>query len=241
MSSTLDQLATNIRFTLGDPNSQYFTDGELYAGIAKAYKKYSLIMLKDGVGYFETPRNLSLVASVETISTSGWAIPFFSISTLERRVSNGTQPLSSDQRRYRPNITTSSGSGDSYLPTYKVRGTNIILEPAPLSNETVSSDTALTETVGLFLVYNYIPTFPTSTSASSFTFDDNFPAIYESMVEDYAAIYCLENKDAVGGVSDITTVRTRLAESEAQFLDSLITDDTPDHVVYSGQNYYMFY
>lgn len=241
MSSTLAQLTTNIRLTLGDPSSQYYTDGEIYAGIAKAYKNYSLIMLKDGIGYFETHRNLSLVASTEAITTAGWTPPFFSISTLERRVSNGTQPLMSDQRRFRPNITTSTGSGDSYLPTYKIRGTNIILEPAPLSAETVSSLTASTETVGLFLVYNYIPTFPTSTSLSSFAFDDNFPVIYESMVEDYAAIYCLENKDATGGVSDIATVRNRLMGEEAQFLDSLVTDDTPDHVVYSGQDYYMFY
>jgi len=117
LSSTLAQLTTNIRLTLGDPSSQFYTDGEIYAGIAKAYKKYCLIMLKDGVGYFETPRNLSLVASVDTITTAGWTPPFFSISTLERRVSNGTQPLGSDQRRFRPNITTSTGSGDSYLPT----------------------------------------------------------------------------------------------------------------------------
>ncbi len=241
MSSALSTLATNVKLTLSDPNLQLYTTAEIYAGIGKAYQKYSTIMLKDGVGYFQTHRNLSLVTSEEQITTSGWTPPFFSIVTLERRVSNGTQPLISDQRRWRPNITTSTGSGDSYLPTYKIRGTNIVLEPAPLSNETVSSATSFTETVGLFLIYNYIPTFPTSTSSSSFTFDDNFPAIYESMVEDYAALYCLENKDASGGVSDIATVRNRLAESEQQFLDSLITDDTPDHIVYLGQNYYMYY
>lgn len=236
MSSTLAELTANIRLTLQDPVSVgFFSTQSIQAGIAKAYKKYSLIMLTKGVGYFETPRNLSLVAGVETITTTGWDPPFFSIATLERRVSNGTQPLGSDQRRYRPNITTSTGSGDSYLPTYKMRGTNIVLEPAPLSSETGSA------TEGLFLVYNYIPTFPDSTTDDDFTFDDNFPVIYESMIEDYAALYCLENMDAVGGVSDAATVRNRLAEAEQGFMDSLITDDTPDHVVYAGQNYYMFY
>lgn len=236
MSSTLAVLTQNIRITLQSSSAEgFFTDSEIYAGIGKAYKKYTLIMLKEGVGYFETKTNLALVASEEAITTADFDPPFFSISTLERRVSNGTQPLITDQRRFRPNITTSTGSGDSYLPTYKVRGTNIILEPAPLSDEAASS------TTGLMLVYNYIPEFPGPDSDSDFEFDDNFPVIYESMVEDYAAVYCLENKDASGGVSDIATVRLRLAEYEAQFLDSLITDDTPDHVVYLGQNYYMFY
>lgn len=235
MSSTLAELTTNIRITLQETTAGFYTDAEIYAGISKAYKKYVQIMLKDGVGYFETSVNLPLVANVEAISTADFDPPFFSISTLERRVSNGTQPLYSDQRRFRPNITTATGSGDSYLPTYKIRGTNIILEPRPLSNEDA------TATTGLFLVYNYIPTFPTSESDPTFAFDQNFPVIYESMIEDYAALYCMENKDGSGGVSDLSTIRKRLADLEEQFQDSLITDDTPDHVVYSGQNYYMFY
>lgn len=235
MSSTLATLETNIRIALQETTANFYSTSEIYTGISNAYKKYSLIMLTKGIGYFVTTTNLSLTASTETISLASLSSTFFSISSLERRISNGTQPLHPDVRRYRPNITTATGSGDSYLPTYKLRGTNLVLEPAPLASETGSA------TAGLKLDYNYIPTFPTSASSSSFTFDANFPTIYESMVEDYAAIYCLENKDGSGGISDIQTIRNRLDRMEADFMDSLVTDDTPDRVEYSGNNYSSFY
>lgn len=231
MSSTLATLTTNIRVILQETTENFFKDTEIYTGISKAYKKYSLVMLTKGIGYFVTTTNLSLVASTETISLASLNPPFFSIASLERRISNGTQPLQPDVRRYTPNITTATGSGDSYLPTYKLRGTNLVLEPAPLSSETGSA------TAGLKLDYNYIPTFPTSASASSFTFDANFPVIYESGIEDYAALFCMENKDGSGGVSDMQTIRARLAEFDSAFLDSLVTDDTPDRIIYSGFSY----
>jgi hypothetical protein len=87
--------------------------------------------------------------------------------------------------------------------------------------------------------YIYVPTFPTSASSDSFTFDANFPTIYEANVEIRAAIKVMESKDAVGGVSDISTFREELQQLDDSFLASIEPDEQPDQVEYSGVDYRM--
>lgn len=229
--SLLSVLVANVRINLSESSANFFTDAEIKKGVGEGYRHYFQLMVTNGDGYFEATANLGFTSGTETVSLTGLASTFFKISQLERRVTNGTIPLMSDQRRFGMNITSGGGAGDAYLPTYKLRGTNIVLEPTPGATEAASS------TTGLKLDYVYQPTFPSSSSADSFDFDANFPAVYEPMIELYATISCLEAKDAMGGVSDIQSFRNRLEKWEASFLQSLFRDETPEQAAYIGFTY----
>jgi hypothetical protein len=122
-------------------------------------------------------------------------------------------------------------SGPSFVPTYRLQSLNLVLEPTPQVTEAASS------TTGLTLDYYYLPTFPDSSSADSFTFEAQFPTIYEPMIELYATIAALETKDGMGGVSDIQSFRDRRSKWEEAFGDSLTRSEFPDRVQYSGGNY----
>lgn len=233
--STLATLEGNVRSILQELTANFFTTAEIYRGISEAYKYYALIMLTKGEGYFETTDNLGFTAATETVSLSSLNPAFFSVSQLYRRTSYGLEPLYPSEERFEANFTNGTGTGNTYLPKYKLRGSNLILQPAPLATEAASS------TTGLKLDYNYIPTFPASDSASSFSFDANFPTIFEPMIEIWSAIYCMENKDGMGGISDISTHRNRLEKFESAFMDSLQRDETPQKVQYVGQNYGVIY
>lgn len=188
-------------------------------------------MIEEGDGYFEDSTYLDLVAGVPTISLTSLDPVFYHIRLLSRVLSDGsTIPLVRDEAR---NIISSirGASGDSYLPTYRQRSTNIVLNPPPASSETGGS------TAGLKLDYYYIPDFPTFNSSDSFEFDSNFPTIYEPLIELHSTIAALEAKDGMGGVSDINTFRNRKQELEQVFMDSLDRDESTEYVTYVGVNY----
>lgn len=229
--STLATIRGNVRRNLQEVTANFFTTSELNQGIGEAYRHYVMIMLSDGEGYFETTTNLGFTANVETVSLAGLTPPYFSLSALERRVSYGTEPMRRYERRYEAMSNLGVTSGDGYIPTYKFRGMNLVLEPTPSSTE------AGTSTTGLKLDYNYVPTFPEAGSADNFSFDDGFSIIYEPMIELYATIAALESKDGMGGVSDINSFRLRLKVWEDRFFNSLERDETPDSVDYIGNTY----
>lgn len=229
--STLTTLLGNVRRNLGEATPNFYTNAEIQQQIGEAYKHYFLVMIENGEGYFETTVNLGFTGGTETIDLTTLDPVFKDISQLERRVANGTIPLMPDQRRFGMNTTIGVGVGDGYLPTYKMRGTDLVLEPTPAATEAASS------TTGLKLDYVYEPDFPDASSAGSFEFDASFPTSYEPMIELYATISCMENKDAMGGVSDIQTFRARLAKWEVTFLNSLFRDETPEQATYIGFTY----
>jgi len=219
--STLGTLTTNVSINLGDRLvGEFFTSAQIKKSIGDAYKYYVMLMLKSGEGYFERTDNLDIVANVETVSLAALTPAFFKISQLERYVTNGTIPLVKSERRYKNNYTLGVGTGDSYLPNYKQRGTNIILEPLP----------KFSETDALKIDYIYIPTFPTSVSADGFTFDADFPVLYEANVELRATIKCLSIKDSMGGIADISTFMGELSELDKAFLDSFGKDEGSEDI-----------
>lgn len=237
MSSTLGTLVNNCAVDLGDADDDgaavfnYYTEFEYKKAISEAYQHYSMLMIDEGEGWFEVSTYLGFTALDEEVDLSALTPPFFSVASLERVVTNGTVPLRESQRRFVPNFTVNTGTGDAYQPTYREQGNTLILEPQPQTTETGSS------TSGLKLRYNYMPTFPTGSSADSFTFDSVFPLFFEPMVQLYADIVLLESKDAVGGISDINSFRGRLAKLEEAFMESLERTEYPDSVQYIGLNY----
>jgi len=230
--SDLGTIRANVRRNLGETSAQFYQNAELNQYIGEGFKKYYRIMIQEGDGYFETTTNLALVADVEAIDLSVLDPVFNHISAVERRTtSGGTRPLIKSQRRYTSNSTFYTGVSDGYLPTYKLRGLNLILEPAPQQTEAASA------TTGLKFDYVYVPEFPVAGSLDAFEFDGSFSTVDEPLVELFATIRALESKDGMGGVSDISSFRDTLAELEATFRQGLERSEITEEVQYIGESY----
>lgn len=229
--SDLGTIRGNVRRNLGEVTENFYFDTDLNYYIGRGFRKYSIIMIDEGDGYFETLSYLNLVGGTATVSISSLSPVFYKLRLLSRVFSDGTtRALQRDELRnvyaYKNAVT-----GDGYLPTYRMQGANIVLTPPPSVSETGSA------TAGLKLDYYYIPVFPTSSSLDSFTFDSIFPTIYEPMIELDATIGALEAKDGMGGISDIATFRNERDRLEKNFMDSLERDDNTEKVTYIGFDY----
>lgn len=234
MGTALSVMRNNVRRNLSDlgANGTFATDAELNQYIGEGYKRYYKIMIREGEGYFETKVGISLVANQSDYPMGALSPPFTSISALQRVTSFGLIPLKANERRFKTNYLLNSGVGQVYLPTYRMRGMNLVIEPPPSFSEPFIDNSS-----GLLLEYYYVPPFPVSNSSDGFVFDDNFNVVWEPMVELFATIRALEAKDAIGGVSDIATFRQTLKDEETAFIDSLDRFEYPDQVEYIGQNY----
>lgn len=228
MASTLGSMVSIASLKLGDASvGEYYLATSIKQAIGDAYRKYVMLLIKMGAGYFEATTNLNITGGTETISLASLSPAFWKVSLVEKYVTNGRVPLKPYERRYEFMPTTGVGGGDTYLPTYKFRSQNMVLEPPP----------GASETAGIKLDYVYLPTFPSSSSADAFTFDAQFPAIYETNVILRACIKLLEEKDAIGGVSDIATFRAELADLDKDFEDTMELDEIPDEISYAGEDY----
>jgi len=227
----LGDMVDNVLSDLGDTAASYYTEAEIKKKIGEAYRKFYLMMTKNGLGYFETTTTLGFTASTESIDMSALTPTFRKVSLLQRRTTIGDIPLKPAERRNSINSQYLAGAGYLYQPDYKMRGNNLVLEPQPMTTEAAGT------TTGLKLDYIYEPTYPTSSSADSFEFDDNFPITFDPLIELHATIAVLETKDAMGGVSDINSFRTRYKDFEAQFIDSLERDENAESIPYNGWDY----
>lgn len=226
--STLGELVQEVSVIVGDKTiGEYFPAVEIKRAISDCFRYYTLRLIKGGEGYFETTTTLDLTANTEYISLAGLTPSFLSVSVLWRKLSTGYKPLKHNEQRYKFISTIGVGSGDTYIPEYRFRGTNLILTPAPIASETDA----------LKLDYVYIPTFPNYLSADSYTFDASFPTIFELNVKLRAAIKLLETKDVTGGLSDIATLRAELADADQTFDSTLTKDETTDIIEYQGIDY----
>jgi hypothetical protein len=225
---TLGELVTEISIIVGDKVvGEYFSPIEIKRAVGDAYRYYSMPLVMAGEGYFETTTNLNIVENQESISLASLTPSFWSVSVLWRKLSTGYQPLKKNEQRYKFISTIGIGAGDTYIPEYRHRGTNLILTPAPIA----------AATDGLKMDYVYIPTFPNQLSVDGFTFDVNFPTIFELNIKLRSAIKLLESKDAVGGVSDINTMKSELADADAYFQSTLTVNENPEAVEYQGLDY----
>jgi len=233
--STLGTLVDNVRINLGETTARFYTDSEIKYQIGNAYKKYFNDISMAGAGWFQTKTTLALVNGDEEIDLDALNPTFKEIGKLSRNTSLGIIPMLDKRKRFQASYTTSTGTGDAYVPDYYIRGRHIILDPKPVASEAAS------DTTGLTLEYVYIPTFPTSSSNNVFEFDSNFTEDFEPMIELKATIGCLETKDGMGGVSDIQSFRGRLQELEAVFQEAITPDEQPDRIDYIGLNYPNYY
>lgn len=223
---------TNCSIKLGDEFvGQYYSASEIKQCIGDAYRHYTQFLAGLGQGYFETPKMLDITANQEYIDISGLTPPFWIVSHLWRKVTYGFYPLRQSENRFNANYTLGSGTGDAWIPTYRLRGQKLVFSPPP----------QFSQTDALKLEYVYIPDFPNNNSDNSFVFDTNFPAIYEVNVVVRACVKLMESKDAIGGVSDIQTFRDDLSQMDQQMINTMTPDEYPDSVTYMGRDYRNIY
>lgn len=229
--STLGVIRANVRRNLGEDSARFFSNAELNQFIGEAYRKYVILMIEEGDGYFVTTESVPIVLNDPYIDLTALSLPFFNVRQLAKITTFGFVPLKTDQMRFKTNYKYTTGTGDNYLPTYRVQGMNIVLQPTPTYSESVSTST------GLQLEYAFLPTFPDASSADSYEMEANFSPGYEPLIELYATIAALESKDGMGGVSDINSFRDRKNQWEQTFMDSLEREEYPDSVAYIGTNF----
>lgn len=228
MGSTLLTIRNRVRNNLGEITASAYTNAEINQYINEAYQKYTIFMIDEGDGYFETTGDISLVANQDTYNLVSLFSTFFRVSDIRKVTSYGTVPLKWSEKRFVPIYTTGVGSGDLYLPECKMVGNLLTLQPGPQASETN----------GIRIWYNYQPALPT---ADADTYDNNFPTFFEPIIDLYATIACLEAKDAMGGVADIQSFRRRLDQWEKMLQNSLERTEYPDSVQYIGTNYNLIF
>jgi hypothetical protein len=230
--SQLGDLVTRVTYELQDVAFTYFEEANIKQAIGDAYQYYTMLAIDAGQGWFQTAVNLPITAGVETISLTSLTPTFYSVAILKKNIPTARYPLTSSVGRFEVDITLGVGAYESYMPQYKVRGLNLVLNPRPLTAE------AATDTTGLRLEYNYIPVYPNATTVDTFEFDANFPTVFEPMIILMAATTVFEQKDGMGAVSDTNAFRLRLQKFEQSYMDSFDRDEYPDTVTYIGLDYY---
>lgn len=104
----------------------------------EAYMSRCIDLVLAHEGYFEEVHNFALVADQDTYDLpknfNADEKEFIKAVSVERKVGGRWIPLDF-RRKYNEAQTTSHGSGDGYLPTYKFRGRQLVLDPPPASAE----------------------------------------------------------------------------------------------------------
>ena len=98
--STLSTIRANVRRNLSESSENFFTDSELNQYIGEAFQKYTIMMIDEGDGYFETTTYLDLTANTATISIAALDPLFYKIRLLSRvYVDGSTIPLERNELR----------------------------------------------------------------------------------------------------------------------------------------------
>lgn len=203
--STLAQLRSRVRFNLGEPNpgsQPRFDNASINNHINEGYSHYQQALMRNGEGDLATTAFINLVANQEA-----YPLPTNWVRTekLSRVVSFGTIPLERFERYDTPNTTFGGNAGDQYLPSYRYRGRNIILEPFP----------TFSQTNGLFHEFYELKAPMVLDSDSP---DAGFIEPWQSMLVLWATISEMDAKEAIGSVVDSSTFRSRLDKMEQEFL-----------------------
>jgi len=228
MPSQLSDLVSKVSSKLGEVvEFEFFTETAIKQALGDSFRFYTMQMVALGTGYFEETILLDITGGVETVSVAALTPPFWKVSLIEKIITNARVPLKPYKRRYETLPLNGVGSGTSYLPTYKMRGMSIVLEPPPRDDELQT----------LKLDYVYIPEFPSGSTVDTFQFDEQFPDAYEVNAILRACIKLLEEKDAVAGVSDAATFRQELAALDEIFNSTIAREEIPDDIAYLGIDY----
>ena len=222
--STLAQLRLRVRYNLGEPSGeQRFYNVSINANLNESYRYYLAQLIDNGESNFTTTVSIDFVAN-----QAEYALPSDWVKTrmVDRVTTFGTVPLERFERYETTNITIGGNAGDWFLPSYRFRGQNLVFEPKPTFSQ-----------VGAVIHEYYAE--PANLVADGDSPSTGFIETWQDMMVIRATLSELENKDAVGGVSDINSFRLRLQNMEEAFR-KLMTgrSQARDKVERYGYDYY---
>jgi hypothetical protein len=203
---TLQQLLTSTRRLLNQPreSNSFWKDDELTEYLNEAVSMYFLECVQVNEGYFTTTANLNIVSGAVAI-----ALPSdtFQIKNVYKKVTNGYALLS-----YNNSVTDGlsdlSTTGDSYLPAYKFRGNELILNPTPSGNETAG------------IRIEYIQ-FPDQMVWGGDSMTAQVSPIFKQLITMYAVYKAKLRESMVNNVATYTAAEKNLGELYGMFKDNI--------------------
>lgn len=204
---TLDEILTEVRVMLNQPDEENsnVTNEELTYWINEAVRRYFAELVQNSEGQFATTSDLDLVGGTESV-----ALPSdcFRVKTLYRKTSSDYISLAyvqgSDVAGY---STTSNPSGDNYVPTFYIRGNNLILRPIPASSETA----------GLKLEYIQ---FPSTLVDSGDSVSSQVSPIFRDLIIAYT-VYKAKLREGNGSINLTASFRENLNDLFTAFKESI--------------------
>lgn len=144
---SLAEIIIEVRALIGQPDedTSNVSNESLTYWINEAVRRYFAELVQNSEGQFATVVDLNLVANTESV-----ALPTdcFRVKNLFRKVSDGYISMRYVQGTLDSSYSSSGdSSGDGYVPSFYIRGNDLILRPIPLD----------AETAGLKLEYIHLP------------------------------------------------------------------------------------
>lgn len=206
-SDTLQQLITNVRDMLGEPNptNSYWTDEELTRYLNEGIKLYFNEVIQLDQGHFTTTTTLNITANTETIALPSDCV---SVVNLYKKVQDEYVLLPYRPNRTQGYSTKGGNTSTTYLPSYYFRGNNIVLRDTP----------EFSETAGLLLEYVQ---FPTIMLYGGDTLTSQVAPIFTQVVEMYG-VYKAKLKESMRNGSGVHQVaESNLGTLLTQFKDAV--------------------
>lgn len=210
MAETLSTYISRTRRYLKelDSSNSFWTDTFLIQLFNAAYRRRCAQLIMAYEGWFQLIATRDIEADKETY---GFPDGLQRLIKLEIIRSDGIRvPLQRYERHGEINPDDgSTGSGDSYLPTYRPLSNGFVLEPPPI--DTVSDGLRL-EYVGL----------PTALSGSGDYIHSSFPAIYEELLVLDTVCLALdaEGLHELGPIPSIKSARMSWEQDFERFIEN---------------------
>ena len=208
--STLLQLRTRVRGKVDEATAAFWIDDVINDSLNEAYRYYYFFILEAYEGYFNTKTLIDFNANADGL----YALPADCSNPnkirLVSRSLNGGQNLVPLKyfERYDNQVNSQISQSTYNLPTFRFRGLNILLEPAPNFSE-----------VGA-LVVEYSRKLPDLTD--SVGVDSEFPSLGEDCVVIAATIKCKGIEEMVaGGGADVDPFKQELLKTEQLLKESV--------------------
>lgn len=215
---TLDDLILEVRALINQPNpdNSWVSNDELVLWLNEAIRRYFAELVTNSEGQFATTANLNIVANADSISLPS---DCFSVRVLWRTTTAGYISCRYIQGAAQASYSTLGDTGgDGYIPSYYIRGNNIILRPVP----------AFSETSGLKLEYIQ---FPTTLVDSGDSISTQVSPVFRDLIIAYAA-YKAKLRQSGGNIDLVSFFKQNLEDLFRAFKDSVTPrSDYPQYVI----------
>jgi hypothetical protein len=208
LTGTLANFIVRIRRYVGEENADesFWSDDLIKQVFNSCYRRRCADLIMAYEGYFTVVATRDTVANQERYA---WPTSFERLFKIELVREDGrTVPIQRQERHYAYKPSP-SGTGDSYLPSYRSVGSGFVLEPAPLEGKAGQ------------IRMEYCVT-PTELTANDDQLHSDFPTMMdEILVLDTAvAMFDQEQTQEEGRVRSILRLRAEWEMTWERFIDN---------------------